>query len=394
MPPVRLKHLERGRDRHGRIKYLWFRNRAAGGPRIPLRGPEGSPEFFADYQAALAGDLQPAATPGAQARRGTVAWLALQYYCSSEYRQLQAATRKNRRAILTRFCDWRPAPERPPVAERPYATLRPAHLRVIRDSRAETPAAANNMLKAVRSLYAFAVRYDLAETNPATGVEPLAVLNPDGHHPWTLDEVQQFAARWPRGTKEHLAMALMLMTGLRRSDVVRIGRQHVRDGWLTVREQKGSKGKAPKLNQIPVTPELQATIDATETGDLTFLVTDHGKPFASSNSFGNWFRRACTAAGLPHCSAHGLRKAAMTIIADLGGTAHMVQALGNWTSLAEPTRYTRTVDRRRLAGQASALLQTAFSQTLPNVSQTPEKTQEKQQDKKRMVIPTGQKKTN
>ena len=60
MPPVRLKHLERGRDRQGRIKYLWFRNRAAGGPRIPLPGPEGSAEFLEDYHAALAGELQPA----------------------------------------------------------------------------------------------------------------------------------------------------------------------------------------------------------------------------------------------------------------------------------------------------------------------------------------------
>lgn len=389
MPPVRLKHLERGRDRQGRIKYLWFRNRAAGGPRIPLRGPEGSAEFLEDYHAALAGDLQPDSRPGTPAKRGTVLWLVQQYYQSSEFRQLQPGTRKQRRSILTRFCDWRPAPNRSPVAERPYATMRPQHLRVIRDDRADTPQAANNTLKSVKALYAYAIRYGLAETNPAIGVEFLASLNPDGHHTWTRAEVARFEARWPIGTKQRLALALLLYTGRRRGDVVQLGRQHVRDGWIVMREQKRGKGQAAKVVEIPLIGALQHIIDASPTGDLTFLVTGYGKPFTAAG-FGNWFRDACTSAGLPHCSAHGLRKAMMTFLAEQGATAHMVQAMGGWTSLAEPTRYTRAVDRRRLAGEAGAMIQAAFSQTEKGFSQTQEKPFSEQQLKKRVVTPTGE----
>ena len=388
MPPVRLKHLERGRDRQRRVKYLWFRNRAAGGPRIPLRGPEGSPEFLEDYHAALAGTLQPVGPANAPAQKGTMLWLVQSYFQSGEFRQLAPGTRKQKESVLLRFCNWRPEKGAKPVAERPYRTLRPAHLRVIRDTMLETPQAANNMLKTVKTLYSFAIRYELATENPAAGVESLISNNPDGHHAWTLAEVQQFARRWPPGTKQHLAMALLLMTGLRRSDVVRIGQQHVRDGWLILREEKRGRGQAAKLNEIEMIPALQEIIDASPTGDLTFLVTEYGKPF-SRDGFGNWFRDACDAAGLSHCSAHGLRKALMTILAELGGTAHMIQAIGNWTSLAEPTRYTRSVDRRRLATQASALLQTAFSQTPLGSSQTGGKDKEKQVVGKAVVTPRG-----
>ncbi|MEI9901164.1 MAG: hypothetical protein WDN31_14625 [Hyphomicrobium sp.] len=53
-----------------------------------------------------------------------------------------------------------------------------------------------------------------------------------GHHTWTSEELEQFEARHPIGTKARLAFGLLIYTGVRRSDVVRLGRQHVRDGWL------------------------------------------------------------------------------------------------------------------------------------------------------------------
>ena len=52
---------------------------------------------------------------------------------------------------------------------------------------------------------------------------------------------------------------------------------------------------------------------------MTFLMTEWGKPF-TSNGFGNWFRDQCNDAGLSQCSAHGLRKARATILAERGAT--------------------------------------------------------------------------
>ena len=41
-------------------------------------------------------------------------------------------------------------------------------------------------------------------------------------HTWTEDEIAQFEAHWPIGSKQRLAFALHLYTGQRRSDVHRM----------------------------------------------------------------------------------------------------------------------------------------------------------------------------
>ena len=52
---------------------------------------------------------------------------------------------------------------------------------------------------------------------------------------------------------------------------------------------------------------LEEIIAAIRPGDLTFLVTEHGQSF-TANDFGNKMRQWCDEAGLPECTAHGLRK--------------------------------------------------------------------------------------
>jgi integrase len=94
-------------------------------------------------------------------------------------------------------------------------------------------------------------------------------------------------------------------------------------------------------------------IDATsETGDLAFLVSDHGKPWASGDSFGNKFRDWCTAAGLPHCSLHGFRKAGATIAAENGATESQLMAIYGWADPKMAALYTRKANRKRLAQDA------------------------------------------
>jgi len=125
------------------------------------------------------------------------------------------------------------------------------------------------------------------------------------------------AASHPIGCKARLAMGLMLYTGQRRGDAVLLGPHHLAKGWLVFTQQKNRKRKPIKM-EIPLRPELQDILAASPTGKTTFLVTEFGKPF-SANGFGNWFRKQCDHAGLPHCTAHGLRKAAAARLAELGG---------------------------------------------------------------------------
>jgi integrase len=102
-------------------------------------------------------------------------------------------------------------------------------------------------------------------------------------------------------------------------------------------------------------PELAAVIDAGPTGDLTFLVTEYGKPFTAAG-FGGWFRKRCDEAGLPHCTAHGLRKAGATLAAEAGATDRQLMAMFDWTTSGQATVYTAAADKKRLAREGSLLM--------------------------------------
>src|SRR5262249_11148250 len=97
----------------------------------------------------------------------------------------------------------------------------------------------------------------------------------------------------------------------------------------------------------------------------TFLVTERGAPFTSAG-FGNWFRERCNEAGLSQCSAHGLRKAAATRLANAGCSTDQIKAITGHKSLSEVARYTRAADQQRLARQAMNTLRAEQEQKLSN----------------------------
>ena|SRR3974377_164259 len=114
-----------------------------------------------------------------------------------------------------------------------------------------------------------------------------------------------------------------------------MGRQHVRDGVLQVRQDR----TGAELS-IPVLPALQEIIGASVVGQMTFLMTEFGKPFSAAGS-GNWFREQCNMAGLRRCSAHGPRNAAARRLAEAGCTGHEIAAITGHASLREVQRYTK-----------------------------------------------------
>jgi len=227
--------------------------------------------------------------------------------------------------------------------------------RLVADS---LPEAANGRVKALRPLFAWAMspEYRYAQRNPAREVAYLRPSNPDGFHTWTVEEIEQYRARHPTGTKARLALDLLLFTGVRKSDAVRLGPQMARDGWLSFTETK-ERAHEPKHREIPILPELQASIEATPSGHLNYLTTQFGRPF-TGNGFGGWFKRRCREAGLLHCSAHGLRKAGATSAANNGASDRQLMAIYGWTTTKQANVYTRKADARKLAGDAMRLINT------------------------------------
>jgi integrase/recombinase XerD len=149
-------------------------------------------------------------------------------------------------------------------------------------------------------------------------------------------------------------MAILLYTTCRREDAPRLGPQHFQHGRVRFTQAK-NEHRSPIYIDIPLHPDLAAAIEAAPSGHMTFLVTEYGRPFTAAG-FGNWFRDRCDEAGLPNCSAHGLRKATAARLAERGATAHEIMSITGHQSLEEVERYTRAAQRSRLADTAMSKL--------------------------------------
>lgn len=79
--------------------------------------------------------------------------------------------------------------------------------------------------------------------------------------------MRQYERRHPIGAKAHVALALLVCTGVRRSDVVLVGRQHVRGGWFKFTAHK-NRNRKPVTIEIPVLPALQRVIEVSPESDL------------------------------------------------------------------------------------------------------------------------------
>lgn len=340
----RLRYVVEDTDRHGNVR-LYFRKPGQG--KVRLRGPIGSPEFLTDYRRAANPPKDKAESKAGKPGRivpKSLRWLLVEYLKSAMFKELDPRTQKVRRAILERACEEKGR------GEHPYALLLPRHVRKWRDDMMDRPEAANGMVKAVRQLFRYAVTYDLHDTNPADLVEYLDSRNPDGFHSWTLAEIEAFENAHPVGTTARLALALGLYTGQRRADLIQFGRQHVRDGWLIFTQNK-NRNRNPVRLEIPIIPELQRIIDATPTGDLTFLISERGRPF-TGDGFGNSFRAWSRKAGLADCSVHGLRKAAAARLAELGCTEQEIMSITGHRTSQQVTKYTRAASQKTRAESA------------------------------------------
>lgn len=336
MPRRRLPHVQREVDRHGNVR--WYFRRARGGKRHRLPDDYGSPAFVEAYHAALA--ERPVAA--LRATPGTLEWLVMRYKASAVWSALEPSTRAVRDRLLARLVAR--------AGKAPVAGITRAHVQAGLDERRDKPEAANAFLKTMRQLLDYGIQIDAVRENVAKNVKALKSTR-GGHPPWTVAEIEAYEARHPVGTKARLAFDLLLYTGLRKADVVLIGRRHLVDDVLQIVPHKTRKRTGVTVHQR-VAAELLTSIAATTvTGTETFIVTDYGRPF-TANGFGNWFRERCDEAGVSK-SAHGLRKAGAMRAAENGATVHELMALFGWVNLKEAELYTREADRKRLALAAS-----------------------------------------
>ena len=270
-----------------------------------------------------------------------MAWLIERYREVNAWTSLSMATRRQRENIFKQVIKT--------AGGTPYASITSAMIAKGRDRRSETPFQARHFIDTMRGLFAWAKSAGFVKNNPAIEVEYPKLDSGPGFVAWTDDDVAAYERRWPLGTRQYVWLAVLQYTGLRRGDAVRIGKQHVRDGVVTIRTEKTDTEIS-----IPLLAPLVAALKAGPTGDLAFICGVAGEPL-EKESFGNAFRDACRMAGIKK-SAHGLRKLAATRAADNLATTSELNALFGWTGTKMAHHYTQGADRKRLAKQAAGKL--------------------------------------
>jgi integrase len=317
-------------DRHGRTR---VRLRKTGLPTAYPKAPPGSEEFWEEYLAW--NNAKPVA--GERHAPGTFDDLIARFYSSVAWKNIpKDSTKATYRGELERF--------RAKYGKRMVATMSARAVNGLMEKMADTPAAANNLLKRLRTLFDYAILLGMRKDNPAKAVRSVRAKG-DGFHEWTEAEIAKFKKKHDLGTKARVALEAFLCTAQRRSDVATMGEDPEKPGHVKVHQLK----TGAELS-IPIHRDLRAAVDACPSGKPTFLVSERGRPY-TKESLGNWFKKQCVAAGLPHCSAHGLRKAAARRMAELGLSNQLIKSVTGHATDSEVSRYTKNADQASRATQ-------------------------------------------
>ncbi len=373
---LRLRWVHKDTDRHGNVRVYFWRRGTKRSAKVRIHEPVGSEEFFRRYSelvslSEMGVSPAPEPAPDHHLQPNTFGWLVKRYMREGpDFLALEADGQRTRKGVFERMLNEPVVPGEPEIyRDFPLPKMTSKACRVLRDRKANAglPGAAYNRVRALRGLFRWAT-CDEDDELPIMANDPAAKLSnvpnaSDGWHTWTETEVQQFEKRHRRGTKARLALALLLYTGVRRSDVVGLGKQHETvllneqgetEPWIKKRQVKGRRRRVTNI-EIPLLPILADELAAYPSAHLTYLVTEYGKPFTAAG-FGGWFRERCDEAGLYHCSAHGLRKAGAARAAEKGATSLQLMAIFNWRSLKVAEVYTRAAERRTMARAAIGLL--------------------------------------
>lgn len=344
------------RTRYG--VYYYFRK--GKGKRVPLPDPR-TDDFLVKYQVAYA------ASGAAPAKKiptaGTLEWLIARYRETASYTSFSTATRRQRDNIFKGVVAK--------AGDKSYKAITRQSILAGRDDRASTPAQARNFLDAMRGLFRWALEADLIASDPTAGVKNPSRPKGPGFEIWSDSEVEAYRDRWPLGTNERVWLEVLIGTGARRGDAVILGRQHVKNGMISIETQKENVWA-----YVPVLSTMQEAIDAGPTGDLTFIVGKTGRNL-TKESFGNVFRAACRGAGV-NKSAHGLRKYAATAYAEDGLSDGELESIFGWvrgSSMA--AHYSKNAARKRMAEGAAEKIRNANRPKSAGERPTTEKAQAK-----------------
>ena len=334
MTDIQLPYVQGFRDRHGLMRYYV---RKKGLKRVALPGLPGSQAFMEAYHAALGG------RPIAEFKGGPRSLSALikSYYASPKFKNLEESSQETYRQAL------KPIEERDghrSAVDLPEDKAR----KIIEEIGVDRPGAANTTRAVLCNVFDHAVKLKWRHGNPFAGIERYKL---GSFHTWTEKEIAAYIARWPVGTRERTAFDLHYYTAQRISDVVKMRRDEITGDTLYVVQQKTKV----ELN-IRIHPELRRSLNAYGIRGQHLIGRLDGKQI-SAKALREVMEEAAAKAGLSKkCTPHGIRKAALTRLAEAGASEKVIAALSGHQTLNEIARYTKAADQGRLVVSAIAAL--------------------------------------
>jgi integrase len=333
-------------DRHGKYR---LRFRKAGHPTYYFKSPYPSRAFWDEYDCCVEGKAEDKPVGSDRVKPGTVHDIMNQYCAVPSRLGPSLVTQNKVRWILERDFRYFVTPSGTVVGDKLVRECTFEPLDAIIHAKAEkTPWQAKKLRRHLRGFFAFAKKVGAIDHNPVDDTELVKVRKSAGYHSWTEAEIDRYIERHPLGTKAHLALMLMLWTFQRRGDAIRMAPVHILNGRIEI-----VQGKTGKSLWIKVAKPLAEAIEKTPRKDglpdtVPYLATEFGKAY-SPWGFGNWFRRRCDEAGLPHCTAHGLRKAASRRAAEAGLSNQSIKSVTGHSNDSEVALYTAAANQLRMA---------------------------------------------
>jgi integrase len=301
-----------------------------------------------------------------QAAAGTLRLLIIEYKAHSEHwAGLRARTRKDYERVFTLLG---------PALDNRLTSFTPPVLVAMRDKakKAHGFKFANQMLVALKMIFAYGVEYDHCKVNPVKDVTPATrpADLPDANRPWEPQETAKTIPALGYPVKAPTAVAAYL--GLREGDILALSLNAYRDGLI-----KLTTSKTRRALELPVCEDLAAIIDESlreraayfarmkrADTSTTLFVTSRGKPWTIDGfktSFGKardaLMKAKVIGAG---CTFHGLRHGVATILADEGFEDNQTKHLLGHGVESITEHYSRRAKRRKMLTDMTEAIQRVY----------------------------------
>jgi integrase len=271
-------------------------------------------------------------------KEGSFSALILEFKESPEWSAFSEHTRKDWSRYLERIEEvW---------GSLPVLALEPKHVLKLRDKFAQTPAAANNLLRCLSAMMSFAIPRGWRADNPCVHVKKLK--GGEGYAPWDFSDIDNFKVH-ARQDLWHAAI-LALYSGQRLNDVLHMRWDDIANGLIAVLQNKTRK----KL-WIPMHANLRAALHDIPRSGVTILTNTRGQPWTLMGFKATWSkelnRPEMRLLRKKELVFHGLRKSAVVFLLEAGCTDAEVSAItGQSRQMVE--HYAKQVNQRKLAAAA------------------------------------------